>query len=68
MKQVIPERHARRQFRWHMVSLVVLLAVIAIPGMPPAAAGAFWLVNAAWLGWNLWQALRLYRSVIAEQG
>jgi hypothetical protein len=68
MKQVIPERYARRQFRLHLVAMAVLLIAIIRPELPPALVGVLWLGNGGWLGWNLWQALRLYRRMTREQG
>jgi hypothetical protein len=63
MKQVIPERQARWQFRLHLWALGSLLAAIILPVLPVPIVGALWLVNGSWLCWNLWQALRLYHRV-----
>ncbi len=65
MKQVIPERAARRQFRLHLASLAVLLVTIIWPAVPPFVAGLLWLANGGWLGWNLWQAQRLFHRIAA---
>lgn len=67
MKQVIAERHARWQFRWHLLAMALLLLAIVYPVLPLPVVGLAWLVNGLWLGGNLWQALSLYRRVAAEQ-
>lgn len=69
MKQVIPERQARWQFRMHLAALVLLLAALMFP-VPPQLVGLLWLINGGWLAWNLAQALRLFqRTVMAlEEG
>jgi hypothetical protein len=64
MKQVIPERQARWQFRLHLAALALLLAAVLLP-LSPQVVGLVWLVNGGWLAGNLWQALRLYRRVVA---
>lgn len=68
MKQVIPERQARRQLRLHLVALALLLPGLVTSAVPPLVIGLAWLANGGLLWWNLWQALRLYRRVAAEQG
>jgi len=65
MKQVIPERQARWQFRLHLGGLVVLLSALMFP-VPPQVVGLLWLINGCWLGWNLWLALRLYQRVALD--
>ncbi len=68
MKQVIPERMARIQFRLHLLALILLLAGLAFSVMPPVVIGVAWLINSGLLWRNLLQALRLYHQVSSEQG
>jgi len=61
MRDYLPEARARGQLRLHLAALLCLLAapflpLLAIPG------GLLLAASAAWLGWNLWQVLRLYRQ------
>ncbi len=67
MKQVIPERMARWQFRLYLNALVLLL--VGLPGVIPLPViGLAWLASSGLLWWNLVQALRLYRRVLVAQG
>jgi len=60
MKQVIPERQARRQFWLHLASLGMFLAALVL-AVPPHVVAVFWLINGSWLGWNLLLALRVFQ-------
>lgn len=64
MKQVIPERQARRQLHLHLVALLLLVALFSGLPLPPMVAGLFWAANSALLLWNLLAALRLYARVV----
>lgn len=66
MKQVIPERLARRQFRLHLAALAVLLPGLAGVPIPMMVIAAAWLGSGVLLWWNLGQALFLYRRVATE--
>ncbi|MCW8829578.1 MAG: hypothetical protein OQK94_11070 [Gammaproteobacteria bacterium] len=66
MKQVIPERPARRQFYLHLAALALLLVALYLPGMVLQAAAVVWLLSSLSLGWNLLQALRLYWRISAN--
>lgn len=61
MRDYLPEARARGQYRLHLAALLCLLAaplhpLLAIPG------GLLLAASAAWLGWNLLQAQRLYQQ------
>lgn len=62
MKQIIAVSATRRQFRLHLLALVTLLGVVLLPAIPVALAALLWLLDALYLWWNLFQALRLYRQ------
>ncbi len=65
MKQIIAVAATRRQYRLHLLALAVLLLTLGMPSLVPAwIAGGLWLANAAYLWWNLVQALRLYRRCL----
>jgi hypothetical protein len=66
MKQVIPERHARWQFRLHVAALVLLVAGLLIPIVPVQPGAVLWLLSSLALGWNLVGALRLYLRIPKE--
>lgn len=68
MKQVIPERMARWQFRLQLAALALLLAGLVTRVVPPFVIGIAWLISSGLLWWNLLQGLRLYRRVALEQG
>ena len=67
MKQVIPERLARRQFRLHLTALILLLSAVLLPWFPLQLAAIAWLLSTVALWWNLFQALGLYRRIAGEQ-
>lgn len=67
MKQVIPERLARWQFRLHLLALVTLIVLLLWPSLPQQPAALLWLADSLFLGWNLWQAQRLYRRILRER-
>ncbi len=68
MKQVIPVRPARWQFRLHLTALLILLVGIGTGtvAVPPAIIGLAWLASSGLLWWNLLQALQVYRRVLLE--
>jgi len=66
MKQVIPDRHARWQFRLQVVALLLLAAPLLIPAWPVAPGALVWLGSSLLLGWNLFQALRLFMRIARE--
>lgn len=68
MKQVIPVRPARWQFRLHLTALLILLVGIGTGtvAVPPAVIGLAWLASSGLLWWNLLQALQVYRRVLLE--
>jgi len=61
MRDYLPEARARGQFRLHLAALLCLLAA---PFLPPLAlpGGLLLSASAAWLGWNLRRAVRLYQQ------
>jgi len=65
MKQVIPERRARWQFRLHLAALVVLLLAAVRPGVLIYPAALLFLGTNLLLWWNLMQAARLYRKMVS---
>lgn len=67
MKQVIPERQARWQLHLHLAALLLLLAALFVPEGVLQLAAVVWLLSSLLLGWNLWQALRLYRRIGTAQ-
>ncbi len=65
MRDYLPETRARGQFHLHLAALACLLGApfqprLAIPG------GLLLAASAAWLGWNLLRAQRLYQQAGAS--
>lgn len=65
MKQIIPDRWARRQYRIHGVGLVLLVAAAVRPPWLAQAAAVAYFCSFALLLWNLARAARLYRTEAA---
>lgn len=63
MKQYIPERQTRGQFRLHLATLVALLLALLLPGFPLAIAALMWGASALWLWLNLFSGLQCYRRI-----
>ena len=61
MRDYLPEARARGQFRLHLAALLCLFATPFLPSLA-LPGGLLLAASAAWLGWNLSQALRLYRQ------
>lgn len=65
MKQIIPVAVMRRQFKVHLIALVLLFITLIVPTLIPAwVAGGVWALSALMLFWNLLQALLLSRRVV----
>ncbi|MGE5651764.1 MAG: hypothetical protein ACM34A_16335 [Bacillota bacterium] len=66
VKQVLPDSAAEKQFRAHIVALVLLIASAIWPhGLAYLAAAAFGL-SSGWLWLNLMTAARVYRRFLAQ--
>lgn len=61
MRDYLPDARARGQFRLHGAALACLAAA---PLAPPLAVpgGVLLAASGAWLGWNLWRGVALYRA------
>ncbi|OOZ40328.1 hypothetical protein BOW53_08110 [Solemya pervernicosa gill symbiont] len=66
MKQIIPERQARWQFRLQLAALIVLFGALLVPEWLLRPAALLWIASAAWLGWNLLAALYLFRRIVSD--
>jgi hypothetical protein len=64
MRDYLPEARARGQFRLYLAALACLLAAPFLPWLA-LPGGLLLAASAAWLGWNLLQAQRLYRQARA---
>jgi hypothetical protein len=66
MTKILPDADTHRQMLAYAFALALLLAALAAPDWLARPAGlAFALAN-AWLGWNLFSALRRYRQAHGE--
>lgn len=61
MKDYLPDRRARGQF---LVYLAAFACLVVAPFLPALAlpGGLLMALSSTWLGWNLLQAVRLYRA------
>lgn len=63
-RKIIVERYADRQWMAHGLALLLLMFAACLPADFARSSGAGLLLSGAWLGWNLWQAMRVYFSGI----
>lgn len=63
VKDIIPDPVARRQFRVHLCAVLLLTAASLWPAPFTHAAAIALAASAAWLGWNMAGAIRLYLKV-----
>lgn len=66
VKAVLPDAHARAQFRAHLAALALMLAACAWPDALARPASLALGVSSAWLGVNVARALRCYRRAKRE--
>jgi hypothetical protein len=59
MHQMIPQKAMRGQFHLYLAALALLLAAVWLP-LLARPAGLLFALASAWLGWNLFGALRVY--------
>lgn len=59
MHQMIPEKAMRGQLHLHLAALALLLAAVWLPVLA-RPAGLLFALSSAWLGWNLFGAVRVY--------
>ena len=57
----MPDAAARGQFRLHLAALACLLPAPFLPSLA-IPGGLLLAASAAWLGWNLVRAARLFRA------
>lgn len=65
MKEIIPDRHARNQFRLHLVAVGLILISLMIKFLVPIAACAFMLSN-LYLALNLVRGALVYGRVVQQ--
>ncbi|HJV85059.1 MAG TPA: hypothetical protein VJ698_06255 [Noviherbaspirillum sp.] len=66
VKQILPDRVAERQFRAHLLALVLLLAAALLPAWLSQVAALSFIASSAWLWLNIWKAARIYRTMTAD--
>ncbi len=62
VRQVISDKAASRQFNAHLAALLLLAAAPLWPQWLARPAGLALGLSAAWLGWNMLQAMRVWRQ------
>ncbi|HEY0847866.1 MAG TPA: permease [Noviherbaspirillum sp.] len=65
VKQILPDMAAERQFRAHLLALLLLLAGAIAPEWLSHAGAAAFAVSSGWLWLNLLKAAGIYRSKLA---
>ena len=65
MKKIVPDRHARFQFRLHLVAVGLILSSVFFQEFVVAAAIAFMLSN-LYLAFNLIRGAAVYRRVVSD--
>lgn len=63
VKQILPDKDAERQFRAHLVALVLLVAGALFPQWLPRIAALAFAISSGWLWLNLLKAARIYRRM-----
>jgi hypothetical protein len=66
MRQILPERPARWQFFLFVAALLLALAAAWQPLWLARPAGAAFALSSGLLWWNVYQAARLFRRVMAD--
>ena len=66
MNKILAELGMHRQMLAHVVALVLLLSAVFFPGGLARPAGLAFAVVNGWLWWNLFGAIRRYRSHLAD--
>ncbi len=61
MKQIIPERQARMQYRVQLIAVLIMCLALEWPGWLVYAAGILFILAWGMLGRNLWQGYSIYR-------
>ncbi|HEY4732427.1 MAG TPA: hypothetical protein VIH66_04195, partial [Gammaproteobacteria bacterium] len=70
MKDIIPDRHARRQLRLHIAAVLLLVCAVLEPVWCPRVAALAFALSFLYLAFNLYAALRIYcgaRIQLAER-
>lgn len=62
MNKLLPDVAAQRQCLAYALAFVLLLGSVLWPAGLARPAGLLFAVANAWLGWNLWSAVRRYRQ------
>jgi hypothetical protein len=62
MKQIIPDRYARRQFWVYLMALGLTIAAVLWPSALSQAASILFMISFIILSYNLYRALWLYRK------
>lgn len=65
VKQLLPDVVAERQFRMHLLSLILLLGGAIFPQWLAHVGGLAFGLSSAWLWINLMKAARVYRQMMA---
>lgn len=60
VRELLPEQAAIRQFRMHLLALLLLISATLFPQTLARPAALALCISSAWLMWNLWSAVRMY--------
>lgn len=60
VRELLPEQAALRQFRMHLLALLLLISATLFPAALARPAALAMCISSAWLLWNLLSAVRIY--------
>ena len=66
VKQIIPDRDAERQFRLHLVALLLLVSATVLPAWLSHLSAVAFTASSAWLWVNLLKSMRIYRAMTSD--
>lgn len=65
VRQIMPDQSAERQYRCHLLALILLTAATLWPAWLARPAAVAFAASTLMLWWNLWQAVKVYRVTSA---
>ncbi|WP_136417249.1 hypothetical protein [Herbaspirillum sp. ST 5-3] len=66
VKQIVPDKVAQKQFRVHLLALVLLTASTLWPQWLSQLAALAFVASSGWLWLNIWKAARIYRNMTSD--
>jgi hypothetical protein len=67
VKQIVPDRFAKRQFCVHVAALLLLIEATVWPDQIARMAAVAFIISTCWLWMNLLGAVRIYHGILKTQ-